>query len=91
MLVVGTEYQFNDIVGIEFLFLERQVCNQSHLVSNGRVVAELLDERFRQCLLEDGELINVSFKAVSAEVHCSGDTSQFDGSKGGSHFAVKEY
>ena len=55
------------------------------------MVAVFLNKRLWQSLLEDGELINVSFKAVSAEVHCSGDTSQFDGSKGGSHFAVKEY
>ena len=32
-LVVGTEYQFNDTVGVLLLLFKRQVCHQTHLVA----------------------------------------------------------
>ena len=79
--VVGTEDEFVDTRLVLFHLLERQERHESHLIAIGREGSILLNERLRQCLLEDGKLIDVSFEAAT-EVHTSADTTEIKGFQG---------
>ena len=66
--VVDREALFEFAVGVEELLFERQVSDQTHLVSHESDVVIRLHKRFRQCLLEHSELIDVTGE-VTSQVH----------------------
>ena len=72
--VVDREDEFRNAVGVDDLFFERQVSYQAHLITGRRAVAVIFNQGFRKRLLEDHQFVYVSFEAMSAEIHISGDS-----------------
>ena len=89
-MVVDGEALFDDAVGVGVLLLEGQVCKESHLVSGQGIVFVQFNERFRQGLLEDHELIDEALEAVSAEVHRAADAAYLGRIVGIGHLAIQE-
>ena len=88
-LVVRTEDEFEYAVRITPLLLEGQIRHQSHLVANGCVSGELLDERFGQRLLEECELVDVSVHTCATEEHISADDRQSECLSDGDQFGIE--
>ena len=64
--VVTGEALFEYAVRVEELLLEGQVTHQAHLVAGEGDILVGLDKRLGQCLLEDGELVDVALESVAA-------------------------
>ena len=75
-LVVDGEDQFDDAGLILLRLLERQERHQTHFVAVRGYMAIVLHKGLRQRLLEDSQLVDVSFKASAAEHHTSANTTE---------------
>ena len=87
-LVVRTEDEFEYPVRVEDLLLKGQVSEDTHLIARRRIVVELLNEMLRQCLLEEDEVVYVSFEAITAEVHRAADSGKVGSGEGLQHLAI---
>ena len=89
-LVIGAEHEFEHSVGVEHLLGEGQVRHQPHLIAGGCHVVALLNQCARQCLLVDGELVDVTRESLAAEVHSAAQTSDFGSRHVHQELAVEE-
>ena len=89
-MVVDGEALLDDAVGVGVLLFERQVRKEAHLIAGESVIFVQLNERLRQGLLKDDELIDQTLEAVSAKVHGTGETTYLGRIVGIGHLAVQE-
>ena len=72
------------------MLLEGQITYQPHLVACQRYIIKQFNERLRQCLFEDYELVYMPLESFTAEIHRTGDSTELRSIESLHHITVNE-